>query len=366
MHTFASGRVPGGQGAAGSEVCGWLRSRVWILFDSAERSSAARVSPAIRVTAMPARSNVSIAPSITPGAVTGFLASAIFRARVARRREKCCDRSLVLFSENLTPADAAILETFVVPRYLSLFGDLLQQMVLLGASPRFLHLGCRTGYPDLKLYQRADGAEILGVDASLPAIDLARNKAAVLGDVRIEYQLAEALPLSVEDGMYTHAFTIHPLLDASGRAQVFSEMARVLCPGGQALVAMPLRGSFLEIADLFREYALKHDDSEFAKLVETAFLRVPNLEVLSEELENAGLDDVDIEVRRSELSFDSGRAFVEDPVSRLLILPEIQSWLGHTDFTRPLEYLRDAIDKYWSEGKFELSLNVGCASARKP
>ena len=52
-------------------------------------------------------------------------------------------------TEKLSPADAAILETFVVPRYLSLFGELVQQMLLVGESARIIHLGCRTGYPDL-------------------------------------------------------------------------------------------------------------------------------------------------------------------------------------------------------------------------
>jgi hypothetical protein len=53
-------------------------------------------------------------------------------------------------------------------------------------------------------------------------------------------------------------------------------------------------------------------------------------------------------------------------VSRLLVLPEVKAWIGVEDVARPLNYVRDAIDKYWSEGKLELSLNVGCASARKP
>ena len=53
-------------------------------------------------------------------------------------------------------------------------------------------------------------------------------------------------------------------------------------------------------------------------------------------------------------------------MSRLLILPEVKAWIGVDDVAKPLGYVRDAIDKYWSEGKLELSLNVGCASARKP
>jgi hypothetical protein len=44
----------------------------------------------------------------------------------------------------------------------------------------------------------------------------------------------------------------------------------------------------------------------------------------------------------------------------------VRTWLEINDLKRPLEYVRDAIDKYWSEGKLELTLNVGCASARKP
>jgi hypothetical protein len=44
----------------------------------------------------------------------------------------------------------------------------------------------------------------------------------------------------------------------------------------------------------------------------------------------------------------------------------VRTWLEINDLKKPLEYVRDAIDKYWSEGTLELTLNVGCASARKP
>jgi SAM-dependent methyltransferase len=272
----------------------------------------------------------------------------------------------VFQTEKLSPADAAILETFVVPRYLSLFGELAQQMLVIGESARILHLGCRTGYPDLKIYEHSEGADIVGVDVSLPALELARNKAQVMGDVRIEYRPAEEGALDGESGLYTHALSLHPNVGTDRRVQLLSEMERLLCSGGQAVIALPLRGSFQEIADLFREYALKHDDSAFSKAVEAALLARPSIELLSEELEQVGLADVDVEIRQTSLTFDSGRAFVEDPVSRLLILPEVKAWLGVDDVESPLAYVRDAIDKYWSEGKLELSVNVGCASARKP
>ena len=158
---------------------------------------------------------------------------------------------------------------------------------------------------------------------------------------------------------------LHPVGSTEARLDLYREMHRLLYPGGQALVALPLRGSFQEVADLLREYALKQDEGELGRVVEESIAARHTIETLSEELESVGLDDVDVEIRQTALAFDSGRAFIEDPVSRLLVLPEVKSYLPGHDLEKPLEYIRDAIDKYWSEGKFELTLNVGCASARR-
>jgi SAM-dependent methyltransferase len=272
----------------------------------------------------------------------------------------------VLFGDKLTPADAAIFETFVVPRYLSLFGDLALEMFLVGDAARVVHLGCRTGYPDLKIYERVAEVEIVGLDASLPALELARNKAAVRGAERIEYRVLEDGFQNFEPAQFSHAISLHPIVSADERAQFYEDVQRLLLPGGQAILALPLRGSFQEVADLLREYALKSDDSDFGKAVELALATCPSIESLADELESAGFDDVDVEIRQTTLPFDSGRAFVEDPVSRLQIVPELKMLLALEDLKKPLDYVRDAIDKYWAEGKLELTLNVGCASARVP
>jgi len=272
-----------------------------------------------------------------------------------------------VFSEQkLTPADAAIFETFVVPRYLSFYGDLLLEMLLAGGAVRIAHLGCRTGYPDLKIFERIDQTEIVGFDSSIPALELARNKATVRGADTIEYRVQENGVMDDETGQFTHVIALHPVLTADQRLDLFKEVRRLLCPGGQALIATPLRGSFQEVLDLYREYALKYDDADFSKAVELAIATRPTIESLSEELETVGLEDVDVEIRSTTLPFDSGRAFVEDPVNRLLILPELSASLGVQDMSKPLDYVRDAVDRYWSESKLELSINVGCASARAP
>jgi SAM-dependent methyltransferase len=267
---------------------------------------------------------------------------------------------------HLGPAEAAIFETFVVPRYLSLFGELALEMLAEGDDAQVVHMHCRTGYPDRGLAIRLPGAYIVGVDASSAALELARAKAATMPDMVSDYRLIEDLPTPLPDASFSHALTLHPPASAEDRGPLLAESARLLAPHGQVLLAMPMRGSFQEIFDLLREYALKYDDTSVAAAVEQAVLVWPNVEMLSSELEGAGFDYVDVSLRPSTLRFQGGRDFFEDPVARLAILPELRATLnleGAAD--KSLAYVREAIDKYWGGRAFELTVNVGCAAGRR-
>jgi len=68
--------------------------------------------------------------------------------------------------QRLGPAEAAIFETFVVPRYLSSFGELALEMLADGHDAQVIHVDCRTGYPDRGLALRLAGAYIYGCDPS--------------------------------------------------------------------------------------------------------------------------------------------------------------------------------------------------------
>jgi len=269
-------------------------------------------------------------------------------------------------STRLAPADAAIFETFVVPRYLSLFGELALENVAEIEDAAIVHFGCRTGYPDRGLAMRLPGAHILGLDESPAALELARVKAATMRDMIAEYRVFEGpYPTNLEAGAFTHALALHPLAAPEDRAQLIAEMARVVRPGGQLIIALPLRGSFGEIADLLRECALKTDDSGLTASVERAMSQRPTVEAFSSEIEEAGFTDVDVTLRPAAVDFPNGRAFLEDPITRLLLMPEFRKNMATEEVAKPFFYVRDAIDKYWSEGDFELSVHVGCATARR-
>lgn len=267
---------------------------------------------------------------------------------------------------HLGPAEAAIFETFVVPRYLSLFGELALEMIAEGDDAQVVHMHCRTGYPDRGLAIRLPGAYVVGVDASPAALELARAKAATMPGLVADYRLFEELPTPLPEAAFSHALTLHPPASAEDRGPLLVESARLLAPHGQVLLAMPMRGSFQEIFNLLREYALKYDDTRVAAAVEQAVLVWPTVETLSEELGNAGFDYVDVSLRPSTLRFQGGRDFFEDPVARLAILPELRSTLSLEESAdKSLAYVREAIDKYWGGRSFELTVNVGCATGRR-
>jgi SAM-dependent methyltransferase len=265
----------------------------------------------------------------------------------------------------LGPAEAAIFETFVVPRYLTLFGELAIEMMAESEDAQVVHLYSRTGYPDRGIVLKLPGAHIVGVDPSPAALELARAKAATMPGMVSEYRQLEELPTQLPASAFSHALTLHPLANPDDRGKVLGEFARLLAPHGQALVAMPLRGSFQELADLLREYALKYDDSEVGRAVEAASMVRPTVEMFGAEFEEAGFDFVDVSLRPTTLGFQSGRDFFEDPIARMMILPEVRLNLGLEDPEGAFSYVREAIDKYWSDGTFELTVNVGCATGRR-
>jgi SAM-dependent methyltransferase len=265
----------------------------------------------------------------------------------------------------LGPADAAIFETFVVPRYLTLFGELALELFVESDEAQVVHVHCRTGYPDRGIAMKLPGAHILGVDTSAAALELARAKAATMPEMVSEYRLFDDFPAPLPESAFSHALSLHPLAEAEDRAQLLGELSRLLAPHGQALVAMPLRGSFQELTDLLREYALKQDDREVGRAVDQATLRRPTVESFGSEFEEAGFDYIDVSLSPMTLSFQSGRDFFEDPIARLVVLPELRLDLQLEDPEKALSYVRDAIDKYWSDGSFELTVNVGCATARR-
>lgn len=264
----------------------------------------------------------------------------------------------------MTPSEAAVYETFVVPRYDACLAAPLLDLVVAAGSADVAHLRCRTGHPDRELAERVGGGALWGFDGSPAALELARTKGAFVASMRVAYQVHAAGPVPLRDASVTHALTLHPPTLAEERRALLRDMERIVVPRGQVLLALPARGSFQELVDLLREYALKHAAPAVAEAADALAATRPTIDQLAEELEEAGLEHVDVEVRPTAIRLESGRALLEDPLARLVLLPEIAR-ASSVDLASALRYAAEAADRYWSDGGFELSLHVACATARR-
>ncbi len=237
-------------------------------------------------------------------------------------------------------SELGALEAQVLPKYLSIFHSLALDKLRFSSKAKVLTLGLLASSLETSIAAREPSAQ---VDSS------------------------SAIPIPHGDKAFSHAVAVHPLTPPSERQRLFRELFRVLGADGQLALAIPLRGSYPEISDMLREYALKSDSPRVAEAVEIAGQSRPTPETLTEELEGVGFDDVSVSLELLSVPFDSGKDFVSHPLLSLVVGRDVAAALGlPRDAVDPaLAYVEDAIGKYWSEGPFELAVNLGCVSATK-
>jgi len=263
----------------------------------------------------------------------------------------------------LGPSDADLFEQSIEPDYLSLFAEPLMRSLLRAPESRVCHLHCRTGVLDAAVFEHMPDAHLYGSDTSLPAIEKAQARAVSREQKTAKYIHTLTARTPFRDRSFSHAFTLHP--SAGDYPDTLAELSRLVAPWGQVLVAMPLQGSFAEIGDLLHEYAERHDLDSLASSIACTMQRWPTAAQLSDQLERRGMRHVTIETSTHAIRFESGKDLFKNAALRLLVLPELRQSLELRD-DRPFTYVRDAINKYWSDMPFELSLTVGVVSARAP
>jgi len=113
--------------------------------------------------------------------------------------------------------------------------DLCEQLGV-GDTDRVLDVGCGIGGA-ARFVASTFGCRVTGLDLVPNYIDVARELTdwTALGD-RVDYEAASALEMPFLDNEFDHAFQLHVAMNIADKSALFSEVARVLRPGGRFAV----------------------------------------------------------------------------------------------------------------------------------
>jgi len=265
---------------------------------------------------------------------------------------------------------AQIYDEEVLPIWSMRFGRmLLRKIETPPAKSMILDVGCGTGYPALEILRKLDDqSRIIAIDCASEMLNIARKKAGDLSGKRIFFRTETVSgKLSFATDVYDLVIANDAVWELDDPRASIVDFARVCKPGGHVLVTMPLSGSWAEFYDIYREVLVKHDHHEILRKLEEELQRSPDPEQARQWLEEAGLLDVSVETEEFDLLFRSAREFFFAPVIEYGPLPQWKEIAGKGETMQEIFWhIKEAIDAYFGDRAFSVSIKAGCLVGRKP
>jgi len=175
---------------------------------------------------------------------------------------------------------------FVSPGGPKEIAEMLHDVDLVGS--RVLDIGCGMGGIDILLAKDYGVAEVVGIDVERPVLEKAKQYSfdENLAE-KLNFILVEPGPLVFEDDSFDIVFSKDAFLHIPDKEMLFSEILRILRPGGMLLAGDWLRGEYENPSEYMKE---------FAELSENEFNMVTFRDYTTK-LQNAGFRNVTLRDR---------------------------------------------------------------------
>jgi ubiquinone/menaquinone biosynthesis C-methylase UbiE len=265
---------------------------------------------------------------------------------------------------------ARIYDDEIAPCWGTRFGKLLLRNLELPERGQVLDVSCGTGNPAIEILRRMpDGSRLIAIDESSAMLDVVRRKVAQLGPLGkkgVFFRTESALPkLSFADDVYDLVVCNLGLGEMPSIEVALRDFARVAKPGGEVRCTLPLAGTFEEFHDLYREVLIKHDKHEALDRLERHTARYPTFERAERCLVAANLTG-SVEIEEFSLLFRSSRELFLAPVIEYGPLGAWKAIAGTgQDMQDVFWYIKEAIDAYFGERSFHLTVRAGCVIGKK-
>jgi ubiquinone/menaquinone biosynthesis C-methylase UbiE len=264
---------------------------------------------------------------------------------------------------------ARLYDDEILPAYSAHFASLLLRQVDfarvdIGAGARVLEVGCATGHLTRELGRRlGDDCHITAIEETSAFIPEARMKIEGDPEVRapITFQAGTPTALPFESNAVDLMVSNLGVASCDDPAAACNEIARVLAHGAQAVITAPLRGTWGEFLDLFRDVLREGGKRDSLAALDGYLAGLPDGDAVAGWLERAGLSDVRVEIDRWEILFGSAREFFFAPLVELGPLPAWKQVTGRGDEMQDVFFFtKEAIDTYFKGRVFAISV-VGAA-----
>jgi ubiquinone/menaquinone biosynthesis C-methylase UbiE len=254
-----------------------------------------------------------------------------------------------------------------------LVGARLSDLLLRGAELRprsaVLELGCASGASTMQIARRLDGeSRVVALDAWPALLDLARTR------FRTDETLAKRVffrghptgtKLPFAEETFETVLANMPFDEVPDPAATIADLARVARPGGQLVIATPLRGTWVEFLDLYREVLISAARLEGLGALASYVDALPEGDRVAGLLEDAGLYNVRIDIESWELVFRSAREFFYSPVIEQGPLNRWKELVDREVMHETFVDIKEAIDTYFAGRAFSVTILAGRFSALK-
>lgn len=263
---------------------------------------------------------------------------------------------------------AKVYDTQVLPVWTKPFGELLMKDFPFPKQGQVLDVTCGTGFPGLDLLKQFNQeTRLIAIDERSVLLDRARRKAADSDLSGVFFRTETALPrLSFAANVYNVTYSNLGLAEMPNRVGALADYCRVTVPGGEVRCTLPLKGTYHEFYDLFRQVLaeLKNRDGQ-GRLAEH-LRQYPTKEEALTLLKKASLENPRVETTTFELSFASAKEFFFAPAIDHGPLAAWKKIAGKTEAMQKAFFrLKELIDEHCEKEDFKVTVHAGCLIGTK-
>ncbi|MFV1988375.1 MAG: class I SAM-dependent methyltransferase [Gemmatimonadota bacterium] len=252
----------------------------------------------------------------------------------------------------------------VAPSLMESFSDEFVDLLDVDADTVALEVGAGAGALTETLARRV--GSLLATDFAPGMVELLSARMDEVGATNVRCQVMDGQALSLEDAGFDRAASSFAVMLFPDRARGFSELRRVLRPGGQALVSGWAGPDRFESFGLFLEGLLAAFPDMPPPPRPPAIFSLANLDSFKAEMEEAGFRDVRIDFvsRDLEMSdFDEMWALVTSGAPPIQVLMDR---IGLAGEERLRDTLRGIVEERFGDGPIRLANVATVGTGRSP